>query len=185
MSRGGWMQTYTGRKFHPFDPKPEEIVIEDIAHALASLCRFAGHTRIFYSVANHSVLVARHCPASLALAGLLHDAAEAYLIDLPAPVKNDPSMSNYRLLDVKLQSVIYKAFEVDVSRDLTGGMPREVALVDSRMLATEVRDLLGPPPEPWVWLPEPYPETILPMSVEGSEKAFLDLFEKLGGKNPW
>lgn len=85
--KGDWIQTYTGRQFWPLDPKPEEVCIEDIAHALSQQCRYAGHTIRFYSVAQHSVEIALRVPRAAALWGLLHDAAEAYLVDLPRPVK--------------------------------------------------------------------------------------------------
>lgn len=89
-NRGPYIQTYTGKKFHPFDPKPEEICIEDIAHSLAHICRFNGHTEFFYSVAQHSLIVAHllkdESPLTQLL-GLLHDAAEAYIGDIPAPIK--------------------------------------------------------------------------------------------------
>lgn len=88
---GGWMQTYTGRAVYPMDLSPEDICIEDIAHSLAHQCRYNGHSLRFYSVAEHSVLVARWLRSkgtdAVALEGLLHDATEAYLSDVPRPVK--------------------------------------------------------------------------------------------------
>ena len=82
-----YLSTYTGKKFYPYDPRPEQICIEDIAHGLSMLCRFAGQCRFFFSVAEHSIAVAHLLPANLKLFGLLHDASEAYLADLPRPVK--------------------------------------------------------------------------------------------------
>ena len=82
-----YLSTYTGKKFYPYDPRPEQICIEDIAHGLSMLCRFAGQCRFFFSVAEHSIAVAHLLPANLKLFGLLHDASEAYLVDLPRPVK--------------------------------------------------------------------------------------------------
>jgi len=180
----GWLQTFTSRRVFPYDPSVEEIAVEDIAHALSLTNRFAGHTRLGYSVAQHSYLVAEHCPLLYRLLGLLHDAAEAYIGDLPAPIKNDSSMGNYRLLEAHLLSVIYKAFGVDASGHIARGMPPDVAFADARMLATEARDLLGPPPEPWLWLPEPYPEVIVPVSAAEAEREFLRHFVEYGGKNP-
>ena len=81
--KGDWMQTHSGIQFWPLDPRPEDILIEDIAHALSNQCRFAGHCCFHYSVAQHSVLVSENVPAQDAMWGLLHDAGEAYLVDLP------------------------------------------------------------------------------------------------------
>jgi 5'-deoxynucleotidase YfbR-like HD superfamily hydrolase len=84
-----WIQTFTGRQFWPLDPRPEDIELLDIAHALANKCRYTGHTRSFYSVAQHSVLVSEIVPAADAHWGLLHDASEAYLPDVARPVKRE------------------------------------------------------------------------------------------------
>lgn len=83
-----WMQTHSGKQFHPFDPKPDEICVADIAHALAMCCRFNGHVKRFYSVAEHCVRVSKMVPREDALWGLLHDAAEAYISDIPKPFKD-------------------------------------------------------------------------------------------------
>ena len=83
-----WFLTTTGRQFWPASPDPEQIQIEDIAHALSNLCRFGGHTREFYSVAQHSVLVSQNVPDDLRLVGLMHDATEAYCGDMIRPLKN-------------------------------------------------------------------------------------------------
>ena len=82
-----WIQTYTGRKFFPLTDEPGEIDLRDIAHSLALQCRFNGHCRQFYSVAEHSVRVSHILPDEEAAWGLLHDAAEAYVSDLPRPLK--------------------------------------------------------------------------------------------------
>jgi hypothetical protein len=87
--KGDWMQTYTGRQFWPIDPRADEIDIVDIAHALSQQCRFAGHCKSFYSVATHSWHTSNVCNSENALWGLLHDAAEAYLVDLPTPIKGN------------------------------------------------------------------------------------------------
>ena len=184
MSRGGWLQTYTGRRMFPYDPKVAEIVVEDVARALSLANRFAGHTLVAYSMAQHDCLVADRCPDRYKLLGLLHNAAKAYIGTLPAPVENDSSMGDYRLLEARVQSVIYKAFSVELPGHVANGMPPEVAYIDARMLATEARDLLGPPPEPWAWLPDPYPEVIVPVGWQEAEAEFLRAFERYGGKNP-
>ena len=81
------IRTYTGKYLDVFNPDPEQICIEDIAHALANQCRFSGHTRTFYSVVQHSVMVARRVPDRFKLQALMHDASEAYMLDIPTPIK--------------------------------------------------------------------------------------------------
>jgi len=143
-----WIMTASGRPFWPLEPRLQDIAIEDIAHHLSNLCRFTGAVRLFYSVAQHSVevsqamaphlLTGRH--RSLALYGLLHDASEAYLTDVPRPLKHDAHFSYYRVAEARLQRVIYAVFELDPD-----GEPAELKLVDRRMLRTEQRDLMPPP----------------------------------------
>ena len=82
-----WIETYTGKKVYPLEPDEKTLCVEDIAHALALTCRFGGHCSEFYSVAQHSCLVSDLCPGELKLAGLMHDAAEAYLGDVVSPIK--------------------------------------------------------------------------------------------------
>ena len=77
--RGDWIQTYLGIQFWPLDPRPEEVMLFDIAHSLSNMCRFTGHCREFYSVAQHSVIVSQNVPREDAAWGLLHDASEAYM----------------------------------------------------------------------------------------------------------
>ena len=88
-SRGPFITTFTGR-FYPFSPRASEVNILDIAHALAMTCRYSGHGGRFYSVAEHSVHVARNVPLEDRLAALLHDAPEALsgFGDVAAPVKS-------------------------------------------------------------------------------------------------
>lgn len=86
--RGDWMLTSTLGQYWPLDPRPEDVRIEDIAAALSKLCRFAGHCNRFYSVAEHSVLVSYEVPSHLALQALMHDATEAYVVDVPRPLKH-------------------------------------------------------------------------------------------------
>jgi len=81
------VSTKSGRRVALLNPSPSQIVIGDIAHGLAHQCRFNGQTSKFYSVAQHSVLVASILPRELRLAGLLHDASETYLGDVVQPLK--------------------------------------------------------------------------------------------------
>src|SRR6266403_91014 len=90
--------TITGIKFHPFNPHPVEICLEDIARGLSKICRFTGQIDPFYSVAEHSVEVMHLVPQELKLAALLHDASEAYLSDLSRPFKL--GLTEYRQVEV-------------------------------------------------------------------------------------
>ncbi len=170
---GDWIQTYTGRKFWPLDPRPEDVDIEDIAHALSNQCRFSGHTRRHYSVAQHSLLVSHHVPDEHKLWALLHDASEAYLQDVSTPVKRMAEMQPYRVAEGRCMLAICRAFGLD-----------EVAFecvheADRRALATEARELLPGGPVGWhKYLEgvEPYPEAIRGMEPSTAKRAFLAAF---------
>lgn len=136
-----WIQTYTGRKFDPTNPEPEDVDIVDIAHALANNCRFTGHTHKHYSVGQHSVLGSYIVPPEYALHFLLHDASEAYLSDISKPVKR--VLPDYREMEWKVQWAIMEKF------GLNGKLPGVVKLVDSLMCFTEKRDLMGKEPADW------------------------------------
>jgi len=126
----------SGQLFWPLDPLETEIQLEDIAHGLSHLCRFTGHTRWFYSVAQHSVVVSRLCPAPLALYGLLHDAAEAYLGDVARPIKHTVAFEQYRAAEARLQALIYRRFGLDPIE------PPAVKEADMLALHVELRDLV-------------------------------------------
>jgi hypothetical protein len=105
-----WITTFTGRTIHPFAPEVDDIYIEDIAHALAFTCRWAGHTSEYFSVAQHSVLVSLLCPVEWALEGLMHDASEAYLTDIPSPLK--PHIPGYQELERRVEAAIAEGFSL-------------------------------------------------------------------------
>lgn len=131
-----YFRTYTGKQVHPLSPAPEEIAIEDIARSLSQMCRFLGHIGVFYSVGQHSVLVSQLVPPQDALWGLLHDASEAYLCDLPAPIKREPEMRIYRDAEDRLMRAICQRF------GLRPEMPLSVKAADRVLLATEFRDVV-------------------------------------------
>lgn len=131
--KGDWLQTFTGRQFWPLDPRSDEIFIEDIAHSLAMQCRYAGHCLKFYSVAEHSVLLARwvldnHGPEH-ALWALLHDASEAYLVDIPRPVK--PHLAGYKDAEAKVMLAVCERF------GLQSEMPSIVHKADGAIIGDE------------------------------------------------
>jgi len=173
---GDWMQTYTGIHFYPQDPRPEEIDIRDIAHALSLQCRYGGHTPVLYSVAQHSVLVANNLPQELKLWGLLHDASEAYLVDLPRPVKRFSNIgTEYKKVEERLMKVICSKY------NLSWPEPPEVKHIDNLVLVTEARDLMGNPSD-WTKYGDPLPEVIKPWDSETAWTAFMILAEELGVK---
>lgn len=109
------IRTYTGRHVDPFVMTRADVHHRDIAHALSHACRFGGHSEGHLSVARHSINVMhwleRHeaSPSEL-LAGLLHDAAEAYIGDMVRPLKHRDEMQLYRELDDRVTAVILEAF---------------------------------------------------------------------------
>ena len=143
---GDWMQTASGGQFWPIDPRVEEVFIWDIAHSLSNQCRFAGHCRTFYSVAEHSVRVSQIVPEDEMLAALLHDAAEAYLVDLPRPVKRSPGIGpHYEAAEARV------AFVIEDRYGLVPGATASPAIkiADNRLLMTEARDLMAKPSVTW------------------------------------
>jgi uncharacterized protein len=139
--RGDWMQTYTGRAFYPLAPAVEDVDPVDIAHALSMLCRYGGHVRAFYSVAEHCVLMSEAVAPEHALWALLHDATEAYMCDLIRPLKR--AMPAYAAAEDRLMRVICDRFGLDHD------CPAEVKAADNRILRDERDALMGVPPLPW------------------------------------
>lgn len=132
------IRTFTGKMFDVLEPDPASVDIVDIAHALSCQGRFTGHTSEFYSVAQHSVHVSELVPSELALCGLLHDATEAYLVDLPSPVKHSTCLGDFfREMEARLWSAIAIKFS------LPNPLPPEIKRADSQMLLAEKRDLMG------------------------------------------
>lgn len=171
---GDFMQTFTGRQYWPMSPRPHEVYIEDIAHSLSLQCRYAGHCLRFYSVAEHSVLIARHLAAAhapeVALAGLLHDAPEAYCVDIPRPLK--PYLTNYRAIEQDNWLAIAARYQLD--REL----PREVHDADNRIIADELVNLV---PMPWHarYAGKELGVRLRYWSPEEAETEFLATFEAL------
>lgn len=176
---GGWIQTYTGVQFYPFDPRPEEICIEDVAHSLACSNRFTGHTCEPYSIAQHCVLAAENVPVADSLYALLHDASEAYLADVSSPVKQHPDMEPYRIAELELTRTILRRFGLS-----TGGFvlfPTSVYEVDARLLVTEARDLMRDPDWARGERIAPFPWKIRPWGWREAKTRFLTTFDLLRG----
>jgi uncharacterized protein len=137
-----YIETFSGVKFFPFDPRPEDINIIDIAHALSKQCRFGGHPKIFYSVAQHSLFVAqllreKGADALVQLYGLLHDATECYMVDLPSPIKRQ--LPKYKRAEKRLHVVIWEGLSLPAPTEEQWKLVKEV---DALLLHHEAVNLL-------------------------------------------
>lgn len=148
-----YITTYSGKRFYPFDPKPEQIEIIDIAHALSRKGRWNDHTKFHYSVAAHSIQAGRRIEnagggESLILAGLLHDASEAYFADVPTPIKRH--MPAIQEMEGKIQRAVEQRFSLPKNflED------QVVKTADKACLIFEAKTLLNRTPD-WV---DSYPE---------------------------
>lgn len=179
-----WIQTVSGLPADLLNLKRDQIDIEDIAYALAGLNRYTGHTR--YNVAQHSVLCAMMAPVAWAYEALMHDAHEAYMGDVSAPMKyalldlcgNDRTLEPLRRLDAALSTRVARRFNSTIS----GCGASSVRVVDLRMLQTERLQLHGEPPRPWNVSMDDYPPYDLEIEVwspERSEQEFLSAFYAL------
>jgi hypothetical protein len=166
-----FIETYTGRAFYPLDPKPEALSIIDIAHALSNQGRYSGHTAFFYPVAQHSSLLAqwvvnRGGSALDALQILMHDAPEAYLVDVPRPVKQH--MPEYRVWDHGINGVIRQWMGWG---DLP--IPSFQDELDSRIIVDERDQLMSRSGNDWGHKLEPLGIKIEPWTPEEAERTFL------------
>lgn len=167
--------TTRGVLFNLLKPEGYPYRITEIAHALSNLCRYTGHTQRFYSVAQHSVLVSHQVPREHALAALLHDAAEAYVGDVAAPLKHQ--LPGYQAIEQRIQAGLLTTF------GLPSVLPACVHTADRILLATEARDLLPPHDGYWHQDQAPLPHRIKPLSPAAARRAFLCRFRELDPGN--
>lgn len=187
-----WLQTYSGKAYVIADPDPDQICLEDIARALSNQCRFAGHSRYFYSVAEHSVHVCNRVREILEIgsainhsdlgdedrlivaAALLHDASEAYLLDIPRPLKIEDGMSFYRGMHAKTMTLILEKY----------GLPTEkldiIKQADNELLSTEKKQIMAPAPRDWGPMANPLPLTLNCWNPERAHLIFLEQAKALG-----
>lgn len=170
-----WMQTFSGLAFTPSDPQGDQIVLTDIAQGLAHTARYCGQTRRFYSVAEHCVHLARyaleHHGLQAARIALMHDAAEAYICDIPRPLKM--LLPGYKMLEARVEKVIADRFGLPSLSD------PYVKKLDDRILEDERRVLLCDPPRPWTPR-EPLGIRISPEALGCWREDFLTLADELG-----
>lgn len=170
-----WIQTKSGRQFWPLNPSPDDIDLDDVAHALSMKCRYGGHVDRFYSVAEHSVLIADwlwlNGHKEAALWGLLHDASEAYLPDVARPIK--PHLPGFVDIERGVMNAVCQKFAIS---------PWEPAIVkeaDHRILHDERAELVGPEAAPWKISGGPLGATLFTWSPEDAKEAFLSCFYKV------
>jgi hypothetical protein len=179
---GPYLQTVSGRWVNPFEPDLEQIDIGDIARALSNQCRFGGHCREFYSVAQHSVLVSelveqRGGDVEDVFAGLMHDASEAYLGDMPHPIKHrSPLGAAFREAEKHLERAIHQRFAIKTD------VP-ELKPADRALLATERRAFSA---ATWHWPEldgaEPLDLALRAWPPEEAERAFMRRYGELQGR---
>lgn len=170
-----WIQTVSSRMFDVVNPDVSMVDIDDIAHSLSMLCRFNGHGTQFYSVAEHSVHVSHEIDPDMALAGLLHDAAEAYLGDVPSPLKKQ--LPEFKAFEDRVEVVIGQAFGIDAELFKCVELKR----ADIQVLVDEKEVLMAPSPSPWpAGAPAPKnPERIMAWNPQKSCDEFLKRFQQL------
>jgi len=160
------IRTYTGLYMNVLEPTEDMICIEDIAHALAHQCRFSGHLPAFYSVAQHSYHVCCIAPMEQKLQGLLHDASEAYLMDIPTPIK--AMLPQYKVIENNLMQVIAKKFGFDYP------LHKKVKEADKEMLEHEWK---------YVMLNHPIRNDFKCWPSQEAKAVFLDNFKILTDHN--
>ena len=173
-----YIETASGKKLYFLEPDPDQIDIRDIALALSRIPRFNGHTDRLLTVAEHSWSGARYIQEDEKLNFLLHDAAEAYLCDIPSPIKQ--VMPQYQALEKTLQQCIEAKFDVDLSTNL-------VKYYDLTLLSNEAWHLVKSQGSEWpIWneikRPAVTPEfKPLCLDPEVARVVFLELFYELHG----
>jgi hypothetical protein len=173
-----WIQTYSGKKFYPLQPKVGDLDFIDQAHALAHTCRFGGHVSQHYSVAEHAwwmsyVAEKRGYSEEIKKWCLIHDNAEAYLGgDMTRPVKVQPELESFRDAEKHLGSMIA------IWLGLPGEEPKVVRDLDTEILGTEARRFKSPVHPDWeAYLPPLMPD-IIParMGLEPAEARYRYLW---------
>lgn len=162
-----WILTQSGQQFDLLRPTASMIKPVDIAHALSRLCRFNGHTRTHYSVAQHSLIVASLVPVEHQLVALLHDATEAYIGDMTRPLKQ--VLPEYQYVEQQIWLAVCERF------DIPSDLPACVKKADLIALATERRDLMPEHPSAWDCLHgiQPMEDTIIPLPAEYASTAYF------------
>lgn len=166
------MTTYRGHRFNFLNPDPRTIELDDIAHGLSQVCRFAAQSQVFYSVAQHSVLVSRMMKDRfLQQIGLFHDAAEAYIGDMPSPLKK--LFPVYKEIENNIHQIICAKFGIPVR------IPAEVKEADVRILANEGMSFMSSDWRDAAVDPDPALGTFEAWEPRRAEREFHDRYREL------
>lgn len=178
-----WMTTYTGRRVNPSTMQPKDVDMRDIAHALSNMCRFGGHCPQFYSVAEHSVYVAFCARAEnreQRLAAFAHDFSEAYIVDVPRPIKKQRNMEGYREIEHRLSQVIYAHLGIlDVA--MSDEAQEMIHRADEEVLHAEASQFFGSESGDWQLSEAPASVWIQCLSPTYAKDFFMDRFAKING----
>jgi hypothetical protein len=171
VSRGIWMRTRSKGRFYPADPRPEDIEILDLASGIARECRYGGQMPGWFSVAEHSLLVASVLPPHLKLQGLMHDAPEGLIRDMTRP--NKALLADYQALEDSVWRAVATKF----------GLPYEldplVKVADDAVLLAERMQLFPDDRDDWSIKGEPANVIIKQLSYDVAEAEFLSYFHFL------
>jgi hypothetical protein len=164
------IRTFSRKWVNVFEPILDMFCIEDVAHALSHQCRFGGHLSPFYSVAQHSILCAKYAEAQgldkkEQLTALMHDSSEAYLVDIPRPIKK--RMPEYKVIEDNLMTFLAQVFNFNYP------LSEDIHKIDNIMLQNEwdhimiKKDDINPLDRLSIY------------SIEYAEQLFLDVYEML------
>lgn len=176
LKKENWIQTFTGKQFDFLLQHPDDVDIIDIAWALAHQCRYAGHTIKHYSIAEHSVYLSRALPQEFKLEGLMHDASEAYLVDMPRPAKR--LLADYARIEDDVMQTINQKFGGKIYP-----MSPIVKEYDTRILGNERRDICTKTSWQWSHVGEPLPDiVVVGWHADYAFSRFMDAYCLLTGQ---
>ena len=172
--------TYTGKHFNVLDPREKDVDLYDVAHALSQQCRFTGHTKFPFTVAQHCLLTSylrgfEGAPYAVRLAGLLHDAGETYLCDIASPIKHTPEFREYRRLEDEVETVVLKALKCPGLTDLEWAAVKHAEM---RVCKAEIHKVMDPDEIHWdpMWNTVPLVPNLKDSIVEETPKSVENQF---------